>query len=103
MKKIVLEIERRPNKKARGRIQFQTHRGPEFAMGNEFVATDGFILKSCTNPALDSQQLYVRGERISADNTILEFLDEDHLERVKKAVREYNKTFSDGNVYEVLQ
>ena len=96
-KHIKLECQKVFGDKVAFRIVEQTHVDRDFSdSGNQFVASNGIVLKSYESPECRSvlkSGVYLRGLSVSLDNTILCFPLAD-FDKIAFAVREYNKHFS---------
>lgn len=80
------------------RIVEQTHRNSEFGNGgSQFISSDGFKLDSWICPEFVRDNLYVRGSNEKKDKTNI-LVGSDNIERIKKAVSEYNEAFSDAKM-----
>lgn len=78
------------------RIVKQTLRGDEFNPRDKsasFTASNGYILRSATFPAVGRNLFYVRGRTTRLDDEVLE-TNEETFDKVTQAIKEYNAILS---------
>lgn len=75
-------------------IVSQSHHGENFSFsGNSFIASNGIVLISDTEPKLlaDGMVLFVHGRNVSGNNNFIKVTDKQYA-KIKEAVDEYNAT-----------
>lgn len=85
------------------KVVAQTHRGEDFADGNDFVASNGFRISSYAGPSsMDGPGIYVRGWMLDTDFTVIPLTScahdsgltqEEFLAQLRVAVKEYNAKY----------